>query len=156
MQRASSCCELPGMHSVPKSAVLPYASGVGGLSRRLLNIYIYVVKPIVCLRRLGFRCRKWCRAGAASGAKHVWPGLLTAGICFMSARSVLVSSASLTHHQSTQPPKTLNYPAGAVLAPGAWGERTAAARHSPSEPEPDRMRCGEIMLWRVLRVFMHR
>ena len=31
-------CELPGMHSVPKSAVLPYASGVGGLSRRLLNI----------------------------------------------------------------------------------------------------------------------
>ena len=37
----SSRCELPGMHSVPKSAVLPYASGVGGLSRRLLNIYIY-------------------------------------------------------------------------------------------------------------------
>ena len=35
----SSRCELPGMHSVPKSAVLPYASGVGGLSRRLLNIY---------------------------------------------------------------------------------------------------------------------
>ena len=34
----SSRCELPGMHSVPKSAVLPYASGVGGLSRRLLNI----------------------------------------------------------------------------------------------------------------------
>ena len=33
----SSRCELPGMHSVPKSAVLPYASGVGGLSRRLLN-----------------------------------------------------------------------------------------------------------------------
>ena len=32
-----SRCELPGMHSVPKSAVLPYASGVGGLSRRLLN-----------------------------------------------------------------------------------------------------------------------
>ena len=34
----SSRCELPGMHSVPKSAVLPYASGVGGLSRRLLNM----------------------------------------------------------------------------------------------------------------------
>ena len=33
----SSRCELPGMHSVPKSAVLPYVSGVGGLSRRLLN-----------------------------------------------------------------------------------------------------------------------
>ena len=33
----SSRCELPGMHSVPKSAVLPYASGVGGLSRRLFN-----------------------------------------------------------------------------------------------------------------------
>ena len=33
----SSRCELPGMHSVPKSAVLPYASGVGGMSRRLLN-----------------------------------------------------------------------------------------------------------------------
>ena len=40
----SSRCELPGMHSVPKSAVLPYASGVGGLSRRLLNknLYIYI------------------------------------------------------------------------------------------------------------------
>ena len=37
-------CELPGMHSVPKSAVLPYASGVGGLSRRLLNIYVYTQK----------------------------------------------------------------------------------------------------------------
>ena len=34
----SSRCELPGMHSVPKSAVLPCASGVGGLSRRLLNL----------------------------------------------------------------------------------------------------------------------
>ena len=34
---ASSRCELPGMHGVPKSAVLPCASGVGGLSRRLLN-----------------------------------------------------------------------------------------------------------------------
>ena len=33
----SSRCELPGMQCVPKSAVLPYASGVGGLSRRLLN-----------------------------------------------------------------------------------------------------------------------
>ena len=33
----SSRCKLPIMHSVPKSAVLPYASGVGGLSRRLLN-----------------------------------------------------------------------------------------------------------------------
>ena len=33
----SSRSELPGMHSVPKSAVLPYASGVGGLSQRLLN-----------------------------------------------------------------------------------------------------------------------
>ena len=33
----SSRCERPVMHSVPKSAVLPYASGVGGLSRRLLN-----------------------------------------------------------------------------------------------------------------------
>ena len=35
----SSRCELPGMHSVPESAVLPYASGVGGLSRRLLNAW---------------------------------------------------------------------------------------------------------------------
>ena len=35
-------CELPGMHSVPKSAVLPYASGVGGLSRRLSNLYLRV------------------------------------------------------------------------------------------------------------------
>ena len=33
----SSRCELPGVHSVPKSAVLPCASEVGGLSRRLLN-----------------------------------------------------------------------------------------------------------------------
>ena len=38
----SSRCELPGMHSVPKSAVLPYASGVGGLSRRLLNKHMYM------------------------------------------------------------------------------------------------------------------
>ena len=44
----SSRCELPGMHSVPKSAVLPYASGVGGLSRRLLinlryvHMYVYI------------------------------------------------------------------------------------------------------------------
>ena len=37
----SSRCELPGMHSVPKSAVLPYASGVGGLSRRLLNTLLH-------------------------------------------------------------------------------------------------------------------
>ena len=36
-------CELPGMHSVPKSAVLPYASGVGGLSRRLLNILVLCI-----------------------------------------------------------------------------------------------------------------
>ena len=34
----SSRCKMAGMHSVPKSAVLPHASGVGGLSRRLLNI----------------------------------------------------------------------------------------------------------------------
>ena len=41
-------CELPGMHSVPKSAVLPYASGVGGLSRRLLNIATwYLFSPII-------------------------------------------------------------------------------------------------------------
>ena len=33
----SSRCKMAGMHSVPKAAVLPYASGVGGLSRRLLN-----------------------------------------------------------------------------------------------------------------------
>ena len=55
----SSRCELPGMHSVPKSAVLPYASGVGGLSRRLLNILVSVclrvIVPVcvcvcVCLR----------------------------------------------------------------------------------------------------------
>ena len=32
-----NCYELLGIHSVPKSAVLPYASGAGGLSRRLLN-----------------------------------------------------------------------------------------------------------------------
>ena len=38
-------CELLGMHSVPKSAVLPYASGVGGLSRRLLNIYSAAIGP---------------------------------------------------------------------------------------------------------------
>ena len=39
-------CELPGMHSVPKSAVLPYASGVGGLSRRLLNIYVLKLRTL--------------------------------------------------------------------------------------------------------------
>ena len=38
----SSRCELPGMHNDRKSAVLPYASGVGGLSRRLANIYTHV------------------------------------------------------------------------------------------------------------------
>ena len=38
----SSRCELPGMHSVPKSAVLPCASVVGGLSRRLLHRAPYV------------------------------------------------------------------------------------------------------------------
>ena len=37
-------CELPGMHSVPKSAVLPYASGVGGLSRRLLNMHVIAIR----------------------------------------------------------------------------------------------------------------
>ena len=39
-------CELPGMHSVPKSAVLPYASGVGGLSRRL---FIKCISIYICL-----------------------------------------------------------------------------------------------------------
>ena len=43
-------CELPGMHSVPKSAVLPYASGVGGLSRRLLNnMYMYTMCMYTCI-----------------------------------------------------------------------------------------------------------
>ena len=41
----SSRCELPGMHSVPKSAVLPYASGVGGLSGRLLNTHTHTYTP---------------------------------------------------------------------------------------------------------------
>ena len=46
-------CELPGMHSVPKSAVLPYASGVGGLSRRLLiHIYMNTYMSIICLRHI--------------------------------------------------------------------------------------------------------
>ena len=49
----SSRCELPGMHSVPKSAVLPYASGVGGLSRRLLNLL--VISPAQVL----YRVRNW-------------------------------------------------------------------------------------------------
>ena len=44
-------CELPGMHSVLKSAVLPYASGVGGLSRRLLNIFVFL---FICLNRYHF------------------------------------------------------------------------------------------------------
>ena len=44
----SSRCELPGMHSLPKYAVLPYASGVGGLSRRLLNIVIVYLAFQVC------------------------------------------------------------------------------------------------------------
>ena len=43
----SSRCELPGMHGVPKSAVLPYASGVGGLSRRLLNNNHFMVSQSV-------------------------------------------------------------------------------------------------------------
>ena len=52
-------CELPGMHSVPTSAVLPYASGVGGLSRRLLNNTTLTGEPerIVGSRRLGHAMR---------------------------------------------------------------------------------------------------
>ena len=45
----SSRCELPVMHSVPKSAVLPYASGVGDLSRRLLNKLHQNSKPNINL-----------------------------------------------------------------------------------------------------------
>ena len=62
-------CELPGMHSVPKSAVLPYASGVGGLSRRLLNKRIHPVliprlkEPFLFLSRqrgaLSFLIKRW-------------------------------------------------------------------------------------------------
>ena len=37
-QKCRAGVKLPGMHSVPKSAVLPYAFGVGGLCRRLLNL----------------------------------------------------------------------------------------------------------------------
>ena len=48
-------CELPGLHSVPKSAVLPYASGVGGLSRRLLN-----VDPLSRERGAGLETRCHC------------------------------------------------------------------------------------------------
>ena len=44
-------CELPGMHSVPTSAVLPYASGVGGLSRRLLNNHMGSLLGIVIMVR---------------------------------------------------------------------------------------------------------
>ena len=50
----SSRCELPGMHSVPKSAVLPYASGVGGLSRRLLNhVAALIVKDVKQFESVG-------------------------------------------------------------------------------------------------------
>ena len=52
-------CELPGMHSVPKSAVLPYASGVGGLSRRLLNIYIYICTGLESYLHLLEACWKY-------------------------------------------------------------------------------------------------
>ena len=48
----SSRGELPGMHSVPKSAVLPYASGVGGLSRRVLNNFTNFRKPVTSLNSL--------------------------------------------------------------------------------------------------------
>ena len=51
----SSRYELPGMHSVPKSAVLPYASGVGGLSRRLLNVCMYVCM-YVCMSAMCMWC----------------------------------------------------------------------------------------------------
>ena len=54
-------CELPGMHSVPKSAVLPYASGVGGLSRRLLNISI---KSLMVSIRRYLECLKGQFGGA--------------------------------------------------------------------------------------------
>ena len=55
----SSRCELPGMHSVPKSAVLPYASGVGGLvdkkgllwARCILSMgpYLVYAAQLVCI-----------------------------------------------------------------------------------------------------------
>ena len=52
-------CELPGMHSVPKSAVLPYASGVGGLSRRLL-IYIYICRSKNAIHNPGIHIQSDC------------------------------------------------------------------------------------------------
>ena len=59
----SSRCELPGMHSVPKSAVLPYASGVGGLSRRLLNMEFWSRRSIYKSRVLEVK---------SSGVLEIW------------------------------------------------------------------------------------
>ena len=69
----SSRCELPGMHSVPKSAVLPYASGVGGLSRRLLiDTYIYVHAHDVFTHMHVLVCRNICTHVYMCVAAHVY------------------------------------------------------------------------------------
>ena len=52
-------CELPGMHSVPKSAVLPYASGVGGLSRRLLSKDLTFRVILACKKPEGVKVGYW-------------------------------------------------------------------------------------------------
>ena len=63
-------CELPGMHSVPTSAVLPYASGVGGLSRRLLNMYMYMYIICICICVLLPK-----NAARAPGTPRLGPGV---------------------------------------------------------------------------------
>ena len=78
----SSRCELTGMHSVPKSAVLPYASGVGGLSRRLSNLAMpYMIQELQSSLEVGFTtrsrftkscamaetCRRWDLPGNMGG-----------------------------------------------------------------------------------------
>ena len=73
----SSRCELPVMHSVPKSAVLPYASGVGGLSRRLLNRPKHFTTTIVLMHISGYveyRAMLLARSQAFTvlgGSRHV-------------------------------------------------------------------------------------
>ena len=75
-------CELPGMHSVPTPAVLPYASGVGGLSRRLLNIVwankIHATRDVLFAQG-GCIQEKWpsnrVQSGGAYGGMCVREGL---------------------------------------------------------------------------------
>ena len=83
-----------GLHSLPKSAVLPYASGVGGLSRRLLNL---VQSPSGVLAS-----RTCCRA-VLNPFPHVEPGdPAIHGSTAQHGRSRAHLAATTTEHTTLQ------------------------------------------------------